>query len=88
MPSISNFYGILIYIYQEKNSNHKKPHIHALYGEYELTVDFEANILAGEMPRKQKKLIEAWVLLHQDELKATWKAYTEFGELLKIKGLE
>jgi hypothetical protein len=40
------------------------------------------------MPRKQRKLVEAWVLLHQDELRATWKAYTEFGELIKIKGLE
>jgi len=32
MPLISSFLGILIYMFKEKNSPHKKPHIHAVYG--------------------------------------------------------
>ncbi|MDR0852951.1 MAG: DUF4160 domain-containing protein [Clostridiales Family XIII bacterium] len=88
MPLISSFYGILIYIYQEKGETHSTPHVHAGYAEYDMSIDFDANVLAGSLPNKQKKLVEAWVLIHQDELKAAWKAYNEFGELIKIKGLE
>lgn len=40
------------------------------------------------MPNKQRKLVEAWVAIHEDELKAAWKAYNESGEIIKIKGLE
>ena len=28
--------------------------------------------LEGELPRRQSKLVEAWVELHQDELMADW----------------
>lgn len=88
MPLVSSFYGILIYIYRERGTQHNIPHVHAMYNEYDIAIDFEGNILAGTMPKKQQKLVEAWVLIHSEELKATWKAYTDFGELIKIKGLE
>ena len=64
------------------------PHVHAIYSEYEMSIDFDGNILAGELPRKQTKLVEAWVLLHTDELNAAWRAYRDDGELIKIRGLE
>jgi len=31
MPSISMFYGIVIYMYFKNNRQHNKPHIHARY---------------------------------------------------------
>jgi hypothetical protein len=88
MPIISQFYGILIYLYRELNGQHHIPHVHAQYGEFELSISFEGEIMAGNFPKKQQKLVEAWVALHEDELKAAWKAYNENGELFKIKGLE
>jgi len=88
MPLISSFYGILVYMYKEENAKHKTPHIHAAFGEDELVVDFEGNILAGKMPSKKEKIIQAWLAIHEDELKASWKALTENGEVIKIKGLE
>ena len=35
MPIISQFYGILIYIYKEINGRHNIPHFHAKYAEFE-----------------------------------------------------
>lgn len=35
MPIISQFYGILIYMYREIGANHKESHIHIKYNEYE-----------------------------------------------------
>lgn len=73
---------------QELNGQHNKPHIYALYGEYEMSVSFDGEMIVGNFPKKQRKLVEAWVALHEDELKAVWKAYNENGEVIKIKGLE
>ena len=47
MPLISQFYGILIYIYKEVNSKHHEPHFHAKYAEYEGVYDFKANLIEG-----------------------------------------
>ena len=87
MPIISQFYGILIYIYKEMGGKHNKPHFHAKYAEHEGVYDFEGNIIAGDLPTKQRKLVEAWCVLHVDELNAAWTAWNESGEVIKIEGL-
>ena len=87
MPIISSFYGILIYIYKEISGRHNTPHFHAKYAEYECVFDFMGNVIEGELPRKQSKLVEAWTLLHTDELNAAWIAWNESGEIIKIEGL-
>ena len=87
MPLISQFYGVLIYIYREIGGKHHMPHFHAKYGEHEAVYDFDGNRIDGELPRKQNKLVEAWTLLHQDELNAAWTAWRESGEIIKIDGL-
>jgi Domain of unknown function (DUF4160) len=49
------------------------PHIHAKYAEFEASISIEdGEILAGELPRKQLRLVQAWIELHRDELKADW----------------
>lgn len=88
MPLISSFYGILIYMFKELQNPHNKPHIHAVFAGEKLSIDFNGDILAGSLPRKQQKLVEAWVALHEDELNAAWIALNENGEVIKIKGLE
>ncbi|MCL1831003.1 MAG: DUF4160 domain-containing protein [Oscillospiraceae bacterium] len=48
---------------------------HVVYGDYEAVYDFEGNRIAGKLPRKQNRLVEAWCELHVDELNAarrTW----------------
>ena len=89
MPIISQFYGILIYLYKEIGGHHNMPHIHAKYNEYEISIDFEGDVLSGTFPIKQKKILEAWrIEIHKDELNAAWYSYNNDGEIIKIKGLE
>jgi hypothetical protein len=87
MPLISQFYGILIYIYKEINSRHHIPHFHAVFNEYEAVYDFEGNCIEGELPKKKSKMVEAWCAIHEDELNAAWRAWNENGEIIKIEGL-
>ena len=88
MPLISQFYGILIYLYKEIGGHHNQPHIHIKYNEYEMSMTLYGKILEGNFPNKQKKIVEAWRVVHEDELKAAWYAYNNDGEIVKIKGLE
>jgi len=63
MPSISMFYGIIIYMYYKDINKHKSPHIHAFYGDCEAVFDLEhGKILDGKFPSKETKYVETWIL--------------------------
>ena len=54
MPIISQFYGILIYMYREIGAHHKEPHIHIKYNEYEVSMNLKGKILTGRLPKNNK----------------------------------
>ena len=69
MPVISMFYGIIIRLYLLENKHHNLPHIHARYAEFEESINInDGEILSGNLPRKQLRLVQAWIGLHRDEL--------------------
>ena len=68
------FYGIIIRMYFLDDKHHSVLHIHARYAEFEASVRIDdAEILAGELPKKQLRLVQAWIELHRDELMADWE---------------
>lgn len=85
MPAISMFYGIIIQMY--RGNEHNPPHFHAKYQGYKAAFDFDGNIIEGEMPKKQTKLIAAWTELHKDELIANWELAASMQPLYKIEPL-
>jgi hypothetical protein len=67
------FYGIVIRMYFGP-VEHRPPHIHALYQDFKASVDIATgDILEGELPRRQARLVAAWVELHREELAADWE---------------
>ena len=52
MPAISMFYGIIIRMQSEKGGKHNTPHLHAVYNEHEIVMDFTGKILEGSFPTK------------------------------------
>jgi len=59
MPTIDSFKGIKIHVY---NGEHRPPHIHADYNEFEVLITIEnAEIYAGDLPSKQLKLVFDWL---------------------------
>ena len=74
MPSISMFYGIIVYLYFKDNKQHRVPHIHAKYQGQEVVIAIpEGDILEGSLPKPKLKLLQAWVEIHRDELVADWE---------------
>ncbi len=87
MPTISMFYGIIIRMYFAPGE-HNPPHFHAYYNEYKASFNIDSiEIMDGELPRKQKRLVQAWAELHIDELKANWQLAMNQETLYKINPL-
>jgi hypothetical protein len=88
MPTISMFFGIIIRMYCDK-AEHNPPHFHAYYNEFKAIVDIrKCEIIQGNLPKKQGKIVLAWAEIHQEELLADWQLSTN-GELpFKIKPLK
>lgn len=70
MPVISMFFGIIITM---NAGDHVPPHVHARYQGHEAAFTFDGQTLKGNLPRKQRTLVEAWILLHAEELEADWE---------------
>ena len=88
MLTISMFYGIIVRMQSEKSGKHHVPHIHCLYNEYELVIDFSGNILEGDMPSNKLTLTKAWITIHSDELIANWKLLSDGDGYYKIDPLK
>ena len=87
MPIISQFYGIIVSMYFNDNKQHNLPYLHVRYNQYKASYDFETNLLSGELPVKQTKLIEAWIIIHKEELVTLWNVMEEEGKSFKIRPL-
>jgi hypothetical protein len=74
VPELSRFYGIIIRMYVEAGGQHHRPHFHAYYGnEVAIYALSPIDLIAGLLPRRQRRLVEAWAELHEDELLTDWK---------------
>lgn len=87
MPTLAMFYGIIIRMQSERGGRHHKPHIHCLYGDAEVVVALDGEVLEGTFPSKQMKLLLAWMAIHEDELLANWNLLSEGEGYFKIDPL-
>lgn len=73
MPTISMFYGILVMMMFNDNTQHNLPHIHVKYQNYKAVFSLDGDLLSGEFPLKKTRMVQVWIDLHQDELIADWE---------------
>lgn len=85
MPTISFFRGIKIFI---NWNDHMPPHFHATYGGNEILVSIhDIEVLEGELPSKQQKMVLGWAAFHQTELEENWELAAQKQELFPIAPL-
>ncbi len=88
MPTISMFYGIIVQIFFKDNDGHFKSHIHIRYQGFKASVSIEdGELLAGNFPPKQLKLVQAWIEIHKEELLADWDLASKGEQPFKIEPL-
>ena len=88
MPVVSMFYGIIILMFCEIGGKHHEPHIHVNYQDDEAVYRLDGLLLEGKIPRKQSKLVEAWIEIHHDELIANWKLASSGERIFRIDPLK
>jgi hypothetical protein len=85
VPSISAFYGIVVYMYYEE---HGPPHFHARCAEYDAAIQIDGlALLQGSLPRSKFALVRKWARLHGDELRVNWERARRDEELIGIEPL-
>jgi hypothetical protein len=88
VPEIARFYGIIIRMFAEAGAPHHRPHFHAYYQEHVGIVAIDAvELIAGALPRRQRRLVEAWAELHRDELLEDWERLQAGEPPLRIEPL-
>jgi len=85
MPLISHFYGILIRMFFNDQEQHHLPHFHAIYGEYSGSFSLDGEIITGNIPKKQLKLIAAWATIHMDNLRHYGSPFRRLGSILPLR---
>lgn len=89
MPELSRFFGIIIRMYVEVSSPHHLPHFHAYHQDDVAIFAIDpVELIAGALPRRQRRFVEAWAELHQQELIADWQRLQEGRAPLPIAPLE
>ena len=86
MPTISEFFGILIRMYYD---DHNPPHFHAYYGDHQAIISIETlEVLEGQLPKRARALVVEWAVEHRQELLNDWLLAEEHQPLNKIEPLE
>ena len=88
MPVLSVFYGIIIRMQSEHGGKHHVPHIHVICADEESVFSLDGKQLEGEIPTNKKKLVEAWIEIHKEDLEANWKLLDEGEQSFRIEPLK
>jgi len=71
MPTISQFFGIVIQMFWRE---HAPPHFHALYAEHEALIDIRTlEVISGRLPKRALGLTIEWAIEHREELMEDWR---------------
>lgn len=74
MPELARFFGIIIRMFAEPTGPHHLPHFHAYYQDaVAIYCISPVELIAGTLPIRQRRLVEAWAELHQTELQNDWE---------------
>lgn len=68
--------------------DHSPPHFHAVYGEYQITVDIPSGVIHGDFPKRAVRLVLEWLDLHKPELLENWDLVQAGRQARRIQPLE
>jgi hypothetical protein len=78
MPTIDIVDGVKMRVF---NGDHRPPHFHAVYNEYEVLIIIETGeIYAGSLPQRQLKVVANWL---KDNYAWVLKVFWELNPELK-----
>ena len=75
-------------MFVEAGAPHQRPHVHAYYHDEAAVFALETlECLGGSLPRPQRRLVEAWMEIHREELIRDWDLLQSGQPPVKIEPL-
>lgn len=71
MPRISEFYGVVIYMYWNE-ADHTVAHFHAHHACRAASVSADGTVLTGSLEPRALKFVAEWAALHREEIQENW----------------
>ena len=60
-------------MFMEAGAQHHTPHFYAYYGDAVAVYGINPiELISGELPKRQQRMVEAWAELHQEALLEDW----------------
>ena len=84
MGELSRIGSLIIYLRFYDTQQHHKPHVHVKYNEDEAVVALDGELLSGELPIKQRRILDGWMALHEEEAYAAWNLAVQGKNFEKI----
>jgi hypothetical protein len=85
MPEICRFFGIVIRMFVETGMPHHLPHFHVYYQNSTAVFLIDpVEMIAGNLPRKERRLVEAWAEMHGGEMIENWRRLQDGKLPLKV----
>lgn len=89
MNVISMFHGIIVSMVYSPEGELKVPHLYVLFQDTQSIFSIPDGILlTGDIPNGKRKLLEAWIELHKDELIANWQLAVIGNKLYPVDPLK
>lgn len=86
MPEISRFFGVVVQMYFRE---HAPPHLHAEYQGRKAILDFQGNVLRGNLgSRTALRLMREWIDQHAAALHQDWDLARAGRDLQPIDPLD
>lgn len=81
MPRISEFFGLVVYMYWFDTQKHQLPHIHVRYQGAEAVFSLDGRLLEGTLGSRAEKLVQDWCSQRTQALDAAWECAIAGKEL-------
>jgi hypothetical protein len=81
MPELSRFLGIIIAMYYRE---HGPAHFHAIYGDFEITVEIESGRVNGDFPKRAFAHVLEWKELHAPSYLALGHSHARVSRCLAL----
>jgi len=70
------------------HDEHGVPHLHAKYQSKQCAIGLDGNVLEGQIPKKQLKIVRLWIFENYEALISNWNLAQEGKPMVRIAPLD
>jgi len=81
MPRISEFFGMVVYMYWFDTQKHQRPHFHVRYQGLEAVFALDGTLLEGDLGPRAHRLVAEWAEQRRTGIAEAWERASAGKEL-------